>query len=189
MMAGFQYSQGAIISQPIGLDNSAQSPDIHPTLPFANTLGRIPALAMTGFSSITGFGPYNDYNRNYNVFDNQTWIKGKHTMKFGISYNHYQKTENTAGNNVGSFCVTTTGQVLTQTAVPDADVLAFDQSWANFLLGRVATFTQASIDITPNIQTNQTEFYAQDSWRIQAESDNHVWVPLFILPAADGRER
>ncbi len=164
---GFQYSQGAIISQPIGLDNSAQSPDIHPTLPFANTLGRIPALALTGMSAVTGFGPYNDYNRNYNVFDNQTWIKGKHTMKFGISFNHYQKTENTAGNNVGSFTINTTGQVFSPITVPGSDQNAFEQSWANFLLGRVATFAQASIDITPNIQTNQTEFYAQDSWRIK----------------------
>lgn len=160
---GFQYSQGAIVSVPIGLDNSALSPDIKPILPFTNTLGRIPALALTGMSSITGFGPYNDYNRNYNLFDNQTWIHGKHTMKFGISYNHYQKTENTAGNNVGSFSVTNSGQT-GQGATPDT--LSFEQSWANFLLGRVATFTQASIDITPNILTNQTEFYAQDSWRI-----------------------
>ncbi len=161
---GFQYSQGAIVSVPTGRDNSAQSPDIHPVLPFANTLGRIPALSITGISAITGFGPYNDYNRNYNVFDNQTWIKGKHTMKFGLSYNHYQKTENTAGNNVGSFGVTTAGQV-GQGATPDG--VSFEQAWANFLLGRAATFTQASIDITPNIQTNQFEFYVQDSWRIK----------------------
>jgi Carboxypeptidase regulatory-like domain/TonB dependent receptor len=162
---GFQYSQGAILSVPIGRDNSVQSPDIHPILPFTNTLGRIPALAMTGMSSITGFGPYNDYNRNYNVFDNQTWIKGKHTMKFGVSFNHYQKTENTAGNNVGSFTINTSGQVLAP--LVGADTNSFEQSWANFLLGRVATFTQASIDITPNIQTNQTEFYAQDTWRLK----------------------
>jgi hypothetical protein len=160
---GFQYSQGAILSVPIGLDNSAASPDVKPTLPFTNTLGRIPALAMTGFSSITGYGPYNDYNRNYNVFDNQTWVHGKHTYKFGISYNHYQKTENTAGNNVGSFTINTVGQT-GQGATPDT--VSFEQSWANFLLGRVATFTQASIDITPNITTNQTEIYGQDSWRV-----------------------
>lgn len=158
---GFQYSQGAIISVPIGLDNSAQSPDIKPIIPFTNTLGRIPALSITGISAITGFGPYNDYNRNYNVFDNQTWIHGMHTMKFGISYNHYQKTENTAGNNVGSFSVTNTGET------GFGDNVSFEQAWANFLLGRVATFQQASIDITPNIQTNQTEFYAQDTWRIK----------------------
>jgi hypothetical protein len=161
---GFQYSQGAILSVPIGLDNSAASADIHPILPFVNTLGRIPALAMTGMSSVTGFGPYNDYNRNYNVFDNQTVIHGKHTFKFGVSYNHYQKTENTAGNNVGSFSITTSGQVLAP--LPGADANSFEQSWANFLLGRVGTFTQASIDITPNILTSQTEAYFQDSWRV-----------------------
>lgn len=163
---GFQYSQGAILSNPIGTDLSSLSPDIKPTLPFADTLGRIPSLSMSGLSGIAGFGPYRDYNRNYNGFDNQTWIKGRHTFKFGFSYNHYQKTENTAGNNVGAFSILTTGQTGTVGAVT-LDTNSFEESWANFLLGRVDTFTQASIDITPNINTSQTEFYAQDEWRLR----------------------
>ncbi len=159
---GFQYSQGAIVSAPVGTDTSALSPDVNPILPFTPTLGRIPSVTFSSasvLSAITGFGPYNDYNRNYNVFDNQTWVHGTHTMKFGFSYNHYQKTENTAGNNVGAFSINGAGQ--------PSGTPAFEQQWANFLLGRVATFSQASVDITPNLQTSQTEFYAQDEWRIK----------------------
>ncbi|MGH9728006.1 MAG: adenylyl cyclase, partial [Candidatus Acidiferrales bacterium] len=43
----------------------------------------------------------------------------------------------------------------------------FDQSWANFLLGQDSTFAQASEDVTPDIRTNQWEFYAQDSFRVR----------------------
>ena len=153
---GFQYSYGAIVSDPIGLDNSASSPDVHPALPFQPTLGRIPSLSITGISGVAGYGPYRDYNRDYNGYTNQTWMHGSHTLKFGFSYHHYQKTENTGGNNVGSFSVTTAGQI-------GAD--STQQAWANYLLGRVATFSQATIDITPDIRTQQFEMFAQDDYR------------------------
>ena len=51
---------------------------------------------MTGGTSIIGYGPYNEQNRNYTFFDNVTWIKGRHTFKFGWNTNRYNKTENAA---------------------------------------------------------------------------------------------
>src|SRR5256884_3982335 len=159
--AGFQYSYGAILSKPVGLDASANSPDVKPTLPFPVTLGRIPSVSVSGLSGVAGFGPYNDYNRDYNAFTNQSWARGPHAFKFGLSYHHYQKTENAAGNNVGSFSVTTASQPTTTGAT------TAERGWANFLLGRVATFSQASVDITPDIRTNQFEMYAQDDYRLR----------------------
>jgi len=55
-----------------------------------------------GLSTITGFGPYRDYNHDHNIFDNITWIRGQHTFKAGVSYNHYQKRENAGGNNMAN---------------------------------------------------------------------------------------
>ena len=164
---GFQYSQGAILSDPIGFDASALSPDIKPSLPFAVSLGRIPSVSLTGLSGVAGFGPYRDYNRNYNYFDNQTWIRGRHTFKFGVTANHYEKTENAGGNNVGSYTINTTGQTGTVGGVT-LNTNNFEESWANFLLGRVSSFTQNSIDVTPDIFSNQIEFYGQDEWRIKS---------------------
>ncbi len=179
--AGFQYSYGAIISTPVGLDASANSPDVKPTLPFPVTLGRIPSVSISGLNGVAGFGPYNDYNRDYNAFTNQTWIRGAHTFKFGFSYHHYQKTENAAGNNVGSFSVNTAGQPTTATTA--------ERGWANFLLGRVATFTQASLDITPDIRTNQFEFYGQDDYRLRRNLTVSLGVrySAFREPADDKR--
>jgi Carboxypeptidase regulatory-like domain len=42
---------------------------------------------------------------------------------------------------------------------------SFEQSYANFLLGQLSTFSQASLDVTANIFDNQMEYYAQDTWR------------------------
>ena len=42
----------------------------------------------------------------------------------------------------------------------------FQQSWANFLLGNVTTFTQPSTDITPDVWAWQHEAYAQDDFKV-----------------------
>ena len=156
---GYSYSYGAIISDPIGLDASVNSPDIRLKLPFAVTLGRIPTMNFGGVSSVSGFGPYRDYNRNHAWFDTLTKITGKHTLKFGVTANHYEKYENAAGNNVGSFSFATTPRPAGSAAT------ATMQGWANFLQGNVSTFTQVARDITPDILANQAEFFAQEDYR------------------------
>jgi len=157
---GYAFSYGAIVSRPIGLALSENSPNVAAAikLPFPSTLARIPSIAP-GYGGVAGFGPYDDFNRNHNIYDNLTWIRGLHTLKFGTSLNFYQKTENAGGNNVGSFSFASaprpTGSAATTTM----------QQWANFLLGNVSTFTQADQDLTPDIRAKQYEFYVQDDFR------------------------
>src|SRR5205085_2744662 len=83
--AGFNFSRGAINSVPLGLTNQTANPDIKVNLPYANTTGVVPVLTFTGGATLIGFGPYNEANRNYTVFDNLSWIKGRHTIKAGFS--------------------------------------------------------------------------------------------------------
>jgi hypothetical protein len=156
---GWNYSYGAIISNPTGLINSTSSPDIKTTLPFPVTLGRVPSLSFLGGTGITGYGPYRDYNRDNNIYDNMTKVLGRHTIKFGGTYNHYQKKENNAGANAGSFNFTPASE--------PAGTTAFNQAFANFLLGNVASFSQASEDVTPDIRANQFELYVQDDFRVK----------------------
>ena len=165
---GFNYS--AIISDPIGLELKSQSPDVVSaiTLPFTSTLNRVPSVTFAGgiFSSITGFGSYKDYNRDHNVFDNLTWIKGRHTFRFGLSYHHYQKAENAGGNNVGSFSFPSTGAPAGANCVTTAAICSTEQAWANFLLGNLATFSQSSQDAGADIREHQWEGYGQDEFRM-----------------------
>lgn len=181
--AAYAFSYGAIISNPIGTISSLNSPDIQVPLPFVSTLTRVPSISLTSGSGIAGFGPYRDFNRDHNVYDNLTWIHGTHTMKVGVSYHHYQKTENNGGPNTGSFSfspfVDSGGTSETPAGTPN-----FEQSWANFLLGQDATFSQASEDVTPDIRTNQWEFYAQDSFRVRSNLtvDYGVRYSIFRQP-------
>src|ERR1035438_9922357 len=140
--AGFNFSQSKIIATPVGLTAKANSPDVNPAEPFTNTQGVIPTVSLTSGTSIIGYGPYNERNRNYTFFDNVTWIKSRHTFKFGWNTNRYNKTENAASQQ-GSFGFTNAGA--------PTGTGAFQQSFANFLLGNVATFTMPSTDITPNL--------------------------------------
>ena len=172
---GYAYSYGAIISRPTGLNLKANSPDINPTLPFATTLDRIPSIAP-GYTGVSGFGPYDDFNRNHNIYDNLTKVLGRHTLKTGVSFHHYQKTENAGGNNVGSFSFATTPRPTGTTAA--------QQQWANFLLGRVSTFTQDSRDFTPDVRARQIEFYVQDDFRMRSNLTLNLGVrySLFRQP-------
>jgi outer membrane receptor protein involved in Fe transport len=165
---GYSYSYGAIISNPVGLINSTISPDIQTTLPFPATLTRVPGLVFTGGTSITGYGPYRDFNRNHNVFDNMTKLMGEHTLRFGATYNHYEKNENNASANAGSF-------TFTPATVPTGTT-TFNQAFANFLLGNVASFNQASADITPDILAQQWELYVQDDWRVRTNLTLNIGV-------------
>jgi hypothetical protein len=168
---GYAYSYGAVISTPIGLVSSAVSPDIQPALPFPATLGVIPSLSFSGnVTGISSDGIYNDHNTNHNGFGSITKIKGQHTFKFGLQYNHYQKIENATGtSNQGSFSFNSTGVMPSSsqaTALSASAPSLFDAEWASFLIGNAnGGFSQASIAPVANINANQVELYLQDDWR------------------------
>ena len=159
---GYSYSHGGVISNPVGSEASKNSPDIVNaiTLPFTSTLARVPDLSFGNFSGIFGFGPYRDFNDNHNVFDNLTKVVGRHTLKFGFTYNWYQKHENAANSNQGSFAF-----AFSNPNLPNSD--SADIEFANFLEGNVANFAQASRDFTAIIRQQQFEIYAQDEFRLR----------------------
>jgi hypothetical protein len=161
--AGYAYSYGAIVSTPIGLIAQKNSPDIVPliTLPQGAkiTLGRVPSLNFSGGDSWTGFGKYDDFNRNHNWFTNLTKILGHHTIKWGFTFNKYNKNENAAGDNGGTFEFSSNG-------APDG-TQEFEQAWAWFLLGKVSRFNMATKDLVADIHQNQFEAFVQDEWRVR----------------------
>lgn len=163
--AGYAYSYGAIVSRPIGLASNTNSPDIVNaiTLPNPSTLGRVPSVSFEGGETLTAWGKYDDFNRNHNWFANLTKIVGHHTLKFGGTINRYNKYENAGDGNQGSFTFGYEGlpaENLSETG-------QFEQSWANFLLGRAKDFSQTSKDLLADIHQNQFEWYVQDEYRVR----------------------
>ena len=173
MDAGYAYSSGAVISNPIGLVASANSPDIKPILPYAPSLGVVPALSIANATGVSSAGIYNDFNRNHNVYGNITKTLGSHTIKLGLTYNHYQKTENATGNGSpfpqGSFSFATTAVPTSaqQTTAGGVSPSNFDNAFAGFLIGNAnGGFTQGSAALTPDIRENLYEAYVQDDWKV-----------------------
>jgi len=156
--AGYSYSYGAVLSQPVGLISSALSPDIHPNLPFKNLSGRVPSLHFISGESLDGFGAYRDLNTNHSAFDNFTWVVGQHTSKYGLVYNHYEKDE-------GAFFRQDNGHYAFLDIGPAGR--SFQQEWANFLLGNVVSVRQANVNPRAVILQNQFELFAQDEYRLR----------------------
>jgi hypothetical protein len=174
--AGWSYSYDARLSEPVGLMASKNSPDIQAKTVFPVSMARVPSLTINGISTLTGYGPYHCYNRNHNIFDNLTKMLGRHTLKFGVSVNIYQKTENAATTNVPSFAFVPASR--------PSGTLTAEQGWANFLLGNVSTYSQASLDLTPDIRAHQFEAYVQDDYRLTSRLTVNMGVrySLFRQP-------
>jgi len=86
-----------------------------------------------------------------------TWIKGSHTVSFGVQFNWRQYNENTIFNSSGywTFDGSRTGT---------GDKLGFDR--ADFLLGQFATFTQNNGELENRRQFTKG-FFIHDVWRVK----------------------
>ena len=130
----------------------AVTPD-HPTGP--------PRLEF-GFSSAgdlqLGFspqGPTNLVDNTFDYSDTLTWIKGRHTMKYGFDFSPYQN------NTVYDFYVN--GDFF---FYPGADSSASGNPFADFLAGAPSEYFQFG-EAPSNIRSKFYAGFAQDEWRIR----------------------
>lgn len=197
----FNYGYGAILSENIGL-LALKNTTVPVTLPFANQRDRVPTLTGNGFTGLTSFGPYDNFSYKRNWTGTMTWIAGSHVFKFGGMYSQYRKNENAlSGVNEGSFSsfgttrpagttlpqnyVTPSGQVLINAVT--TTVAANLQRWANFLVGNVATFTQASFDYTADLRQKAIEGFAQDEWKFRSNMTVSIGVRYSYFGAPEDR--
>ena len=83
--------------------------------------GKVPAVSITGVTGFNaGSAPWKERNLDRTYFDNLSFNFGKHTLRTGFQIQQMIKTEN-AVNGEPSFTF---------------------NSWGDFLLGNVRTFTQ-----------------------------------------------
>jgi hypothetical protein len=169
--AGYSYSSGAILTDPVGALTTAHSPDVRPSLPYVNQLGVIPTLGFNGFLTALGStGIYREHNINHNVFGSVTKTLGRNTVIIGATYNRYQKTENATGGNQGGFNFGTNSTITAPPGVTQTSLNA-PQTFANFLLGNANGgttngFSQTSLAITPDLREHVFEAYVQDNWKV-----------------------
>lgn len=114
-------------------------------------------LPNFGIDQYTGFSkgrPGFSISKNVQFIDNLTWIKGKHTFKFGGDIRSLQAESAlgfTGGNNYGDFSFNGTFS---------------GNSWGDFLLGTPASSQIAVVSSDNDGRAVHYKFYGQDSWRI-----------------------
>lgn len=114
----------------------------------------IPNFSIDQYTGFNKSRPGFDRSTNIQFIDNLTWIKGKHTLKFGGDIRRIRAESAlsfTTGNNYGDFNFTGTFT---------------GNSFGDFLLGAPASSGIAVLGADNDGRALHTKFYAQDSWRV-----------------------
>jgi hypothetical protein len=177
---GYTYLLGAnkVIDARLGLDrtkagkfnlsigNTAFStpgqPGFIPGLPSNPVVaGGLPSIGITGF---TGFGRQstNPQWQDPALIDpkvNFTWVRGKHSMKFGYEYERVWMAVNDNNPLYGSF---TYGGGYSNAG----GATVSDTYWADFLFGTTNSYSLANYYVA-HLTQNMHNLYAQDDWHVR----------------------
>jgi Carboxypeptidase regulatory-like domain/TonB-dependent Receptor Plug Domain len=142
-----------------------------PGLPTDSTVaGGLPSTAVSGGFSAFGRQSTNPQWQNPSLLDPKvsfSWVKGKHSLKFGYEYEHIWMEVQDSNPLFGSFtygrgysaCPATAGAACAN-ATPAADTY-----WADFLFGTTNAYALATY-FKAHLLDSMDNIYAQDDWKV-----------------------
>ena len=145
--------------------------------PAGNESGAIPDVSFGGVQNgiNNGIGniPYHNENPVFTWVNNVNKILGTHALKFGLYIERMRKDEVGGANTRGSF------DFGRNTNNP------FDSNYAfsNALLGNFNSYSEASLRTYSLYRYTQTEFYAQDSWKVSRRLNLELGIRFYSAPA------
>ena len=154
-------------------DNAFQIPGL-PSNPIV--AGGLPSVGISGFS---GFGRQstNPQWQNPALLDpkvNYTWVKGKHSLKFGYEYEHIWMAVNDNNPLYGSWTYSSGYSLCNPATDPNDPVCAAntqqtspvsDNYWTDFLFGTTTSYQLANYYVV-HLRQSMHSAYAQDDWRV-----------------------
>jgi hypothetical protein len=143
-----------------------------PGLPtIANVSGGLPSIAISGGFTSFGRQSTNPQWQNPSVLDpkiNYTWVKGKHSMKFGYEYEYIWMEVEDSNPLYGSFTFAKGYSVCPASAgatnCPTGNSAVADTYWADFLFGAPSAYSLSTYWIS-HLHQNMESAYAQDDWK------------------------
>ncbi len=148
---------GAIVNEArFGWFKDRQADDFDPALQAGYPIGNV-SLSVAAISTLGGYNLLPRVNPSENRFqyvDNLSWVKGSHSMKFGVDIARTEDWANSLTNRFGSFTY--------------SNVTAFAQDFTNPAPGPSHYSSYAQAFGNPIVDTFITDlgFYAQDTWKI-----------------------
>ncbi len=149
-----------------------------------------PNVGMSGTSTVRGWGettsgPFIVHNRTYQILDNLSWIRGKHTIKFGGEL--ADRRFNQVGNQFSRGNLAFNGRF---TASPDPDLFAeTGEAFASGLLGWMSEATRAAGIANVQFRQNSFALYAEDSWKATSKLTVTLGVRYEYTPPFKDRYR
>ena len=120
----------------------------------------IPNITLLNYSSIgdNTDGPYANSNNSLQFVDNLSWIRGKHTFRFGGEYTRQNYDQ--VGNQFSR------GQFTFQANATLSPTKTGGDSFADFLLGDLYQSEVAVAVATANFQRNMFHAWVDDTWKV-----------------------
>jgi len=125
--------------------------------PLTNITNSTPDVTTnSGFGYGLGDPGWHNWGKDYGLTENMTYIKGAHTVKFGIYYNRDNKAQTGTWPMEGSINFSSSSSMPLDTG----------NGIANLMLGNFNDFTQPSGAVFPYFRFWELDAYVQDSWKV-----------------------
>jgi len=146
-----------------------------------------PQFNADGFASLgTKWATTLERGNTYNLVDNLTWIKGKHSIKTGIDFRKYQY--NTWYPQFGQGIFNFDNRLTSQPNSPDFGLLG--QSFASFLLGQVQSFNQDRDMSRRGFHNDYYSAFVQDEFKVTPKLSLSYGVRFEVpLPLSEQYDR
>jgi hypothetical protein len=153
-------------------------PGLPQFFPQANPQFLLPQASFNGGppGTIASFGieqrfPFFGYNTLINVSGNVTKLKGAHTMKAGLFFEHTTRPAARSSSFNGNFSFNNDA----------ANALNTNVGFANALTGAVSQYTEADGHPSAHGRFLITEWYAQDNWRLNGNMTLDAGVRFYFM--------
>jgi len=138
-----------------------------------NALNRLPQLKFSGGGPIgtnfsTGYWPWKNSFLDYQIRDDLSWVRGRHSLKFGISYMRSDKNQQLQADTQGDYTF-------------DGSQASGD-AYVNFLLGFASSYQQLQSQRTAHWVNNTYSAYVQDNWHATARLTLNLGIRYDGLP-------
>jgi len=161
--ASLAASQNQLTFSPLDLaavDRTALGINIAQRNPSLNVLNAIPNMTFSGNianpanPTMNDGTPYFNQNTIFSFFDNVSRVRGTHSYKIGIYYEHTQKLQSASSPTRGTLSFNTDGN----------NPLDSNHPFANALLGNYDSYSEATGRPQGNWKYTNTEWFIQDTW-------------------------